>query len=140
MLRVSYIVLFLPFIIVLSACSDSSVDTKNLQYRNGVAYLINEKEPYSGNAVRIDSGGNKRKAMTFKDGLKDGIYRKWTKSGQIIQEENYKLGKKNGQFSAWYDNGQNKEEAQYIDNRQDGLQKNGTIMDNRHSKQYIRMA
>jgi antitoxin component YwqK of YwqJK toxin-antitoxin module len=112
------------------------------QERNGLVYLPNQQEPFSGNNLCKYENGQKKFEGNIKDGKLDGKITawyengqkkaetnlidgkiidgkdiKWYKNGQKKYEKNYKKGKKDGKWTEWDENGQIEEEANYKDGK-----------------------
>ena len=98
-------------------CGDVTVDVEDLEYRNGVKYLPNEKTPFTGKAESFYENGQKKGEVNFKDGKEDGLFRWWGENGQKEAEGTYKEGKEDGLWTFWYENGQKKWEWNYKDGK-----------------------
>ena len=85
------------------------------QERNGLVYLPNQQEPFTGKKLCKYENGQNRVEGKYKDGLLDGIWTEWYENGQIEAEENYKDGKQDGKWTVWYMNGQKYREINYKD-------------------------
>ena len=88
---------------------------KEGQERNGLVYLPNQQEPFTGKKLCKYENGQNRVEGKYKDGLLDGIWTEWYENGQIEAEENYKDGKQDGKWTVWYMNGQKYREINYKD-------------------------
>ncbi|MDD5321305.1 MAG: hypothetical protein PHD43_11960 [Methylococcales bacterium] len=153
MKKIMWIWLLVFFI---SGCSDDSKVSKNTEFeevittvldvKNGIAFLPNENEPFTGkyetyylNGIdlalacvsrgieisRINRMVNDQQNVEINTiGSKEnGLYRLWRKinKGNKCIEENYKNGKKNGLTKEWDENGQKIYEQNYIDGKLNGL-------------------
>jgi major membrane immunogen (membrane-anchored lipoprotein) len=74
------------------------------QMRNGLIYLPNQQEPFTGNNLCIYENGQIKVKGYYKDGYPDGKWTAWHENGQKWVEVNYKDGK----MTWWYENGQKK--------------------------------
>ena len=130
--------------------------------RHGIAYYNNKI--FTGKEVQYDEDGKLFRETTFKDGKKDGLYRRW-KGGNTItySEGNYIDGKEDGAWKGWEviykdgfddgkhngrkdgvweyyyeENGLQVMEENYIDGKEDGVFKrwyeNGQLM---YIKKYV---
>jgi hypothetical protein len=84
---------------------------------DGIAYYNNKI--FTGKEVQYEEDGELFKEITFKDGKKDGLYRRW--KGRSYFEGNYKDGELDGLFKRWI--------IKYEDGFEDGEQnrrKDGT--------------
>ncbi len=112
---------------------------------DGLTYLPNESEPYSGWIKQMnDSGqvwllaqvkdgkqhgfttslyenGQKSGEGTYKNDKRDGLWTRWHENGQKEREGTYKDGKQDGLHTEWHENGQKEREGTYKDGKQDGL-------------------
>jgi antitoxin component YwqK of YwqJK toxin-antitoxin module len=97
----------------------STVDT--LEEKDGVAYVPNSEQPFTGKYVQKFENGQKKFEMTFEEGKLQGLANKWHKNGQIKGQMNFKDGKFEGVESLWYDNGQKKSAHHYQDDKPHGV-------------------
>jgi antitoxin component YwqK of YwqJK toxin-antitoxin module len=149
-MKIIYILVFCYFV---SGCSDVSKNTESgevistvLDVKNGIAFLPNENEPFTGKYETYYSNGiDLELACTLRSleiarinsmveeqlnveisaiGIKEnGLYRLWRKINKTkCIEENYKNGKKNGLTTEWNENGQKEYEQKYKDGKLNGLQ------------------
>lgn len=101
------------------------IKSKELQTRAGLAYAINEQEPYSGKVV--DPGSfmvNQKWEEMYKNGRLHGISIAWhvhPNGGTKALERIYKNGKLNGISTIWYKNGQKECEATWKDGKYEGV-------------------
>ena len=87
------------------------------QDRNGIIFLPNQTEPFSGNNLCEYKNGQFKSKGEIKDGKKNGKTTSWFENGQIKSEGNFIDGKFDGKFTEWYENGQIKSEEHYKDGR-----------------------
>ena len=93
------------------------------QDRDGVIYLTNTTEPFSGNNLCEYQNGQFKSKGKVEDGKRNGIWTEWKKNGQITGEYNFIEGKEvgeGGSIITRYSNGLKKEEGYYIDDKKDG--------------------
>jgi len=88
-----------------------------LEYRNGVMFLPNYEEPYTGGYVSWYENGQKAGEGTYKEGKKVGLWRTWDEHGQNVIDGNYKGGKKDGLWTDWLEG----QEGAYKGGEKDGL-------------------
>ena len=88
---------------------------KELEYREGIAYLKGSDTPYTGKSFLLYKNGQKKSEGNFKDGKLVGLVVEWHENGQKWRELNYKDGKVDGLYVEWYENGQKKCEINYED-------------------------
>lgn len=120
-----------------------SITTTKIEERNGISYLLNEKEPFTGKNETYYPNGKKKFEENYKDGKVNGfkwygddgklitesIYKDGEKyssvqyysNGKKFMETNYKDGKQNGLSTMWSENGNKVEEINYKDGKQHGL-------------------
>ncbi len=90
------------------------------QNRNGLVYLPNQKEPFTGkNLCKYENGQNKSKGK-IKDGKKNDIWTEWYENGQIQHEGDYIDGKKDAKWTWWDENGQINTERIYKEGKEIG--------------------
>ena len=88
------------------------------QERNGLVYLPNQEEPFTGKNLCKYKNGQKKIEGNYKDGKQDGKWTFWYENGQMKSEGNYKDDKKEGKWTWWDEKGQIKIELNYKDGRQ----------------------
>ena len=134
-------------LIVLSASSYSKTicnQEDRIQKRNGVIYLPNHSEGFTGKnlciwkknysgkwketGVIFDTGDNQYASRgNYKDGKKDGKWDEWYSNGQYFYRGNYKDGKKDGKWAWWYIDGQKMSETNYPDGKYTSWDRDGHI-------------
>ena len=62
------------------------------QMRNGLVYLPNQEEPFTGNNLCKYENGQIESEGKLKDGKEDGKWTEWYENGQKRSEVNYKDG------------------------------------------------
>jgi antitoxin component YwqK of YwqJK toxin-antitoxin module len=87
----------------------------------GVMYALNPKRLYTGQDTTLHPSGKKLAITNYKDGLKDGIFTRYSETGSVKEKTNYKKGKKHGAYESWYDNGNKMRVATYMDGKLHGL-------------------
>ena len=100
---------------LLSGCGFFGETVCEVQDRNGLVYLPNQEEPFTGKNLCKYENGQKKSEGKIKDGKEDG---KWTylyENGQIKSEENYKDGKPDGKWNVYYPSGQKYYQQNYKD-------------------------
>lgn len=112
--------LFAGLMTVIIACSTSKpINFDQLQDRNGLFYMANQKEPFTGAVASYKAGhlvlegqvrnglrdglwvfyyptGQKQTEGAFADGLRDGTWTSWKENGEQILVEQYKMGTRLG--------------------------------------------
>lgn len=96
---------------------NDKVNFADLEGRDGVRYLINEKTPFTGVAVKTSETGEVTRLRTYKDGKYDGECLSFYNNGQVREKESYKAGKKHGEFVVYFDNGDVKYKSTYQDGK-----------------------
>jgi antitoxin component YwqK of YwqJK toxin-antitoxin module len=107
-------------------------ESPKVQTRNGVWYLPNEQEPFTGENICVyKSNGQYHSQGEVLNGLGDGKWTWWFENGQMWSEANYKDGKMDGKYIWWYENGQIAAEQDFINGKLDGKDtrwhENGTV-------------
>lgn len=90
-----------------------TVNFSELEGRDGIRYLINEKIPFTGIAVKKSDKGEITRLRSYKDGKYDGECLSFYDNGQVREKETYKDGKKHGEFFIYFDNGNVKYKSVY---------------------------
>jgi antitoxin component YwqK of YwqJK toxin-antitoxin module len=122
-----------------------AVDLHSTEERDGLLYLPNESEPFSGWGKKMYDSGQVKSLGKAKDGepdgpftwwhengqkaaegalinnREDGLHTKWDESGSKWQEGNWKNGKKDGLWTEWHENSRKWREFIYKDGEKDGL-------------------
>ncbi|MFH1160571.1 MAG: hypothetical protein V1733_06465, partial [bacterium] len=76
-----------------------------LQDRDGLFYLVNDKEPFTGEIISY-SGGKVEFEGAVKNGLKEGLWVYYYPNSQKKMEGIYKDGLKEGSWTYWTENGE----------------------------------
>ena len=93
------------------ACSTSNIPHEGLEEKEGLMYEIDSQVPYSG-PYEFYSGRSGRNGQSlesigsYKEGLKDELWKFYYDKGQLKELGNYKNGNRNGPFEFYHDNGQ----------------------------------
>ena len=97
------------------------MDSALFQKRNGLRYLPNSIEPYSGSAYSLYANGDKKTESNWEDGKIDGEFIFYYENGEKKIEAHYSEGKQDGKITKWYRNGQKEEESNWKDDNKDGV-------------------
>ena len=115
-------ILFALFVgLLMVGCGEQVVNESKLQDRNGVMYIPNEENPFTGRAESFYDNGQKEWEANYKDGKVDGLWTDWYENGQKKAEANWKDGKEAGFTTAWYENGQKQGEGHSKDGERHGV-------------------
>jgi len=87
------------------------------QIRNGIIYLPNETESFTGNNLCEYENGQFKSKGKVNDSKLDGKWTFWHENGQIGGEGTFKNGKLDGNVAEWFENGQIKAEATFKDGK-----------------------
>jgi uncharacterized protein len=98
------ILFFTVAIMILMACSTEKMNFGQLQDRNGMLYLVNENEPFTGDIVSYANGRVEFEGKVVK-GLREGPWTYYYPSGQKKEEGVYKEGMKDGTWKLYQANG-----------------------------------
>ncbi len=99
------ILFFAGIILIVSSCAMEKVHFDQLQNRDGLYYMVNDKEPFSGEIVSYEEGKIELEG-NVQNGLKDGLWIYYYPNGQKKAEGMYKDGLKEGTWSYWAENGE----------------------------------
>ena len=90
------------------------IQEDNVQFRNGLIYLPNQKEPFTGeNICAYLKNGQYSSKGKIKDGKLNGKWFGWYENGQKAAVAFYKEGMEHGEWFEWDENGQVAFEAQF---------------------------
>lgn len=104
------VILFSGIILVFSSCATKKVNFDQLQDRNGLFYMVNDNEPFTGEIISYVSGKVEFEGEV-KNGLKEGLWIYYYANGQKEMEGMYKDGLKEGTWSYWAENGEQEDQA-----------------------------
>ena len=99
-------ILFLAgILLIISSCVMKKINFDQLQKRDGLFYMVNNKEPFTGEIVsyvqgKVEFEGN------VQNGLKEGIWIYYYSNGQKMKEGVYTEGLKEGTWTYWAENGE----------------------------------
>ena len=79
----------------------------------GIYCLKDTKSPYSGQVDGEAKG-------SFKNGLPDGLWKEYSKSGILLSETNYIKGSLEGEFLNFFNDGQLKEKGYLVKSKLEG--------------------
>jgi antitoxin component YwqK of YwqJK toxin-antitoxin module len=97
-------------------------ESPKAQVRNGLFYLPNQEEPYSGENICVYlSNGQYYSQGEIKKGLRHSLWDFWHENGMKKEKGDYKEGMKQGVWTSWYENGQKRNEGSYIGNWKEGI-------------------
>ncbi|MBE0647470.1 MAG: hypothetical protein IH596_06785 [Bacteroidales bacterium] len=99
-------------LLILSSCATKKINFDQLQDRNGLFYLVNDKEPFTGEIVSYVAGKVEFEGEV-KNGLKEGLWIYYYANGQKEMEGVYRDGLKEGTWSYWADNGEQNDQEVY---------------------------
>ena len=96
-------------------------ESNSVQERNGLWYLPNQQEPFTGDNLCEFEGSNQYKSKgQIKQGKRDGKWTYWHASGGREREATFKDGKEDDKWTRWYENGQIESEGNYKDGKKEG--------------------
>lgn len=72
-----------------------------------------DMEKVSGSCITYFQNGEKKMLQNFKNGLENGVFKRWNENGNLIVEGNYLLGNRDGEWKFWRENGQIKSKVYY---------------------------
>ncbi|WP_246615868.1 toxin-antitoxin system YwqK family antitoxin [Aquimarina litoralis] len=96
-------------------------DELKLIPNQGLVYF--KDQPFTGISELYYDGYNIAERITYKNGQKHGVFRKWFANGILSFEANYSFGKKNGLVRSWWSNGNIRSESRFKNGIVSGLQK-----------------
>ncbi len=112
-MRNTIIILFIATFII-SACS-RTVQKEDVEVRDGLVYKKNSEEPFNGIIRDYYANDEKKSQFKYKDGILEGEFIIWYKSGKIKSKGSYHNGQQIGLWQVWYENGQLASKGEYND-------------------------
>ena len=106
------IIVSLP--LLLGGCGENNIKPK-LEFREGIGYLKESNQPYTGIQTGWYRNGRKKFEIHFKNGKEHGPAIGWYANGQKRYEGTHNNGKGVGMNTAWHENGQKMVEEIYKD-------------------------
>ena len=106
------IIVTLP--LLLGGCGENNIKPK-LEFREGIGYLKESNQPYTGIQTGWYRNGRKKFEIHFKNGKEHGPAIGWYANGQKRYEGTHNNGKGVGMNTAWHENGQKMVEEIYKD-------------------------
>ena len=76
-------------------------DISKKQIRNGLVYIVNETQPYTGTFVAHYSNGQLKLEANFQSGKLYGLLKGWYKNGQLKSEQKFKYDFSYGKLKEW---------------------------------------
>ena len=102
-----------------------TLECKYLTDRDGVIY--NKEDLFTGSCKTVfdfegnyEFNGKTNEVRTYRKGLRDGVWAKYYKNGQLEYKGNARKGIIHGQYDGYYDNGQLKESGLMKDGYRQG--------------------
>jgi len=92
-----------------------------MENKNGVWYLANKAQPYSGPFINYYLSGDKYGEGTFKNGKLDGRRKMYYDNGNLKLNRIYTNGLENGPSSEFYEDGTLKQQGDFVDGKENGL-------------------
>ena len=103
--KTKFKLLFLMSLLLFSSCSEKEVPANKIQKRNGIAYEVNNTNPFTGSVVEKYNSGQLKEKVHYVKGKLDGLKINWYKNGQKKFEANYDDGKEIGVSKYWHRDG-----------------------------------
>jgi antitoxin component YwqK of YwqJK toxin-antitoxin module len=107
------LIIFFLTIVIISGC-EKTIDSQELEWKNGIFYKINDSKPYSGKMITYWKNGNVSREGELKEGKYHGEHKLFYKSGNIDEVITYKDGEGHGKHEVWYENGNKRLETTKI--------------------------
>ena len=87
------------------------------QDRNGIIFLPNQTEPFTGNNLCKYENGQIKLEVVYKNGKENGSWKQWYENGQVKSEVKFVDGIKEGIETIWNKNGTVRSKDQYINGK-----------------------
>ncbi len=121
--RIYVLCIALFLMLPLAACGDDGETvTREVQFRDGMAYLPGDNEPFTGKHMIYYPNGHKKTETTYFYGRQFGIQTQWYESGKKQSEGEFRDGRRYGRHSEWYENGQIRSQTQYYNDQKHGME------------------
>ncbi len=75
---------------------------------------------WNGKKTERYESGKKKSRRIYKNGFRNGIWKTWSKDGQLTEKKEYKKGKLNGWVYKWSVSGTLLEKCYYVNNKKNG--------------------
>jgi len=99
-------VLLISSLFLVSCTGDQKeIDAERLVERQGMAFEINQEEPFTGRYVDFHKNGQLKSKGQFLEGKKVGVHEKYYENGDLLNIRTFKLGKKEGIYEEYKKNG-----------------------------------
>ena len=95
----------LSLAILIFSCSETKerISSLDVEKVNGRLYLTEGRSLVTGTVTAYYSNGQLESEINYKDGKRDGLYKRWYQNGQLQAESNFKDGKEDGILKVWYE-------------------------------------
>jgi hypothetical protein len=124
--RVKQLPVFFSALILLS-CKEKPIDIPAIytSHSDTALHIINGKAFYkgslfSGHIVDTNDKADTVLAMSYYNGLPEGMYRQWYADKQLAAERFFINGNKEGIHRGWWENGKSKFECHFMDDEYEG--------------------
>ena len=87
----------------------------------GLVYL--QDKPFNGTSILKYNNNTIAEAIDYKNGIKNGVFKKWFEDGTLSFEAFYANGQLHGVSKSWWSNGNLRSESNYINGKANGIQK-----------------
>ncbi|MBS3913898.1 MAG: toxin-antitoxin system YwqK family antitoxin [Bacteroidetes bacterium] len=78
-------------------------------------------KPFTGSSVLLWENNKVNEQFHWVEGIKEGLYREYTKDGTLVTVLNYSNGTKHGPYEYYYANGPKQSEGTFVNGELDGL-------------------
>lgn len=99
------------------------VDISELVLQKDIGLVYYQNKPFTGCSFLKYPNGNTAEIINYKNGIKDGDFKKWFEDGTLSFEAFYVNGKRNGVSRSWWFNGNMRSESHYKNGQVNGVQK-----------------
>lgn len=107
-----YLAIILSLIVI--SCSSKEIkilEQNQVEIKECIIYEKEEKKPFTGKVISKYQTEQLKSEISYKNGQRDRLFKKYYLNGQIESELNYKNGELDGCSKLYYSNGQIKKEA-----------------------------
>ena len=110
--------LIITLLLLSVGLSQNRVNVNNLVSYGDKYFKENDDKPFNGIVFDLSKEtGNKILEFRMVNGLKNGLYQKWSSDGTLIKKGKYLNDTQVGDWTVWYETGQKRWEGTYKDEK-----------------------
>ena len=114
------IAIFLILASLFVSCGEKEVDLSKKQVRDGIVYVVNENQPFTGKLISKFDNGQIEVSEQYRNGQADGPQISYYSNGQIKEKVTFQMGKPVGDYARYYENGNIAYSGKYLNGVKEG--------------------